>query len=351
MQRILQLGCFGMDNLGDELGAQEIRRQIRLRWPDPTLEFTMVTRDPAHSARNHPDVASFVSEDDMERGRLCLRDFALMTLGGGTLLGLSIIRSARIFLRLPGSDASSLFIWGCGVDPITPGARPAELLGLCSIARCITVRNRRCADYLANAGVTDRVHATADPLFSVPLPARKPAPIITVTLCEKLRRLGWSERRALMRTLARALARHCAETGARLTFLPMRVQGHKKWRSDLEWASALQRLLPCDMQVTGDNLPETVLNHLAQTGMYIGTRLHGCLLAAATGCRVISIGWEEKMGHLFDDLGLGKSLLRPADLRTTDGLDAALKTAVPADPETIGALRRRAESTVALVEF
>lgn len=346
---VLQLGCFGTDNLGDEMGAAEIRRQLRDRFPDLSLRFAMISRDPAHSARNHPDVSSFFTEDQLARGQVPLADFSLIVLGPGTLLGRKIIRSARFLLRHLRPPDRRLFVWACGVEPIPPGVSPRGLVRLCSLAQCVTVRNRRCAQYLANAGITDRVRVTGDPLFSAQVASYQPKRMVTVTICEKMLRLPWRLKGSLIRLLAAALERYCSETGAAAAFLPMRVKGHKPWRSDLEYAELLRRLLPRDLRIVTDNAPQAVLGQLAATDLYLGTRFHGCLLAAVTGCRLIGVGWLEKMLQLFDDLQLETALLSPRQAGDPDTLYKAMRSARSADPQTLAHLRIRSQSTVHMV--
>jgi polysaccharide pyruvyl transferase WcaK-like protein len=350
---VLQVGCFGTDNLGDEMGAREIRRQLRARFSGASLQFAMVTRDPTHSARTHPDVTAFFTEDALARGDVPLGDFALIVLGPGTLLGEKMIRSARFLLRHLRGQAPRLFIWACGVDPIRPGRSPRELVRLCSLAQRITVRNQRCAQYLANAGIADRVHATADPLFAAQALPRKPsgATAVTVTISETMLRLGPLLRRSLMQSLADAMQRYCSETRARLYFLPMRIIGHKRWRSDLEWAEALSRALPREIRLITDNSEGALLEYLSAADLYIGTRLHGCLLAAVAGCRVLGIGWSEKMVQLFNDLELPDALLPPRQAADPALLHQAMRSARPADRQTIAHLRIRAQSTAHLVSL
>ena len=348
---ILQVGCFGTDNLGDEMGAAEVRRHLRARWPGLPLRFAMVSRDPEHSARCHPEVTSFYTEDQLAGGQVPLRDFPLIVLGPGTLLGRKIIRSARFLLRRLRPPDRRLFIWGCGVEPIPPGGSARDLARLCSLAQRVTVRNQRCAQYLANAGITDRVGVTADPLFSATVPAHQPKGMITVTICEKMLRLPWVLKRSFIEPLARALERYCSETGSAAAFLPMRVKGHKPWRSDLDYAELLRRLLPRDLRIVTENSPAAALDQLAATDLYIGTRLHGCLLAAVVGCRVIGIGSLEKMRQLFDDLAMQTALLSPRQASDPDILYKAMQSARPANPQTLAHLRIRSQSTVHLVSL
>ena len=121
--RVVQYGCFGTKNYGDEESARVVRELVSAAFPETPVEFSLVGVDATFAARAHPGVA-FVQEQDKQAVRTLCQGAEVLIYGPGTVVGSTTMPSIPEILQ----TAISVVIWGAGANPVSPGSIGDQLV-------------------------------------------------------------------------------------------------------------------------------------------------------------------------------------------------------------------------------
>ena len=348
------MGWFGAGNLGDEAMLEGLLRLLdRALGPTDTTVLTsdragtaatygtkVIQRvDPAASGfRNLELVRSVVASD-------------LVTLGGGDLIreqanGIVPARNWLSRLRVPFALRRSTALIGVSVGELMSEEVLADIRHDVDRIRLVAVRDSVSRDRLA--ALTSRpVHLMGDlalEALDVVTPDERPPsmdgrPHIGVCLREILGRgpsVAEDIDRQLAPVLASALDRLVERTGARIELIPFRTRGPKRRPDDDanagEAVAALARTgsdWVRHPQPTGAAAFGTIASGL---DAILAIRLHGAILGAAAGRRVIGIDYDAKVSGFLADLGVPGQVV-PLDASADDLAATVERTLADAELE------------------
>jgi polysaccharide pyruvyl transferase CsaB len=300
--RVGVLGSYGGFNLGDEAILASLLSDLRARRPD--AEVLVFSRDPEHTAAEHPAVAVAPWEGvGRDRTAESLARLDLLVLGGGGILYDTEARRYLRVVRAAQEQRVPVFAYAVGAGPLTEelDCRMArEILGA---ATEVTVRDEESRVALEEAGVAAPVTVTADPALLLQ-PEEFDAGALRDSLPSGRRVVGMSVRepgRAAQHLDADEYHQLLAHVGdfivhrldAALLFVPME-------RSDIRHSHAvLSRMTAAeDCRVLhGQHRPGQILDLMRHLDLAVGMRLHFLMFSALAGVPLLALPYA---GKVFD---------------------------------------------------
>jgi polysaccharide pyruvyl transferase WcaK-like protein len=351
-RRVLAIGWFGENNLGDDAMLAGLLRLL-----DRSLggaDVTVATRDPAETAatfgtrtirRVGPEESGFTNREHLWA---TLRS-DLVTLGGGDLIreqadgvvpALNWLSRVRVALRvrrpvaLVGISMGDLFSPPV-IDRVSDYLRRIPL---------VAARDRASATRLAELGA-GRVVTIGDlalEAFDAPPSTIRPAnerPRIGVVFREILGRgrdVPETANDTLQAELAAALDRLASGLDAQIELIPFRTRDHRPRPDDDAWAGeALAGRAASGEAWVRHRRPASApafAGLAAGLDLIIAVRLHGAVLGAGAGRPVVAISYDAKTTGFLGDLGLADQALRLE--ATADEIEAAARSTL-ADPTIV----------------
>ncbi|MEA3201542.1 MAG: hypothetical protein QOE90_2970 [Thermoplasmata archaeon] len=315
MSRVLLLGAYGQDNLGDEALLEAHLQQLAGH------EITVASSDPAGTAARYrvPSVPTY--------GAAMMRAMQRsdhVVFGGGSVLKELPPPHARHRLLAGIAMAAALrgprvALSAVGVERIATGAGRGLVRFAAKRAGLLHVRDAGSARLLAAMGAKREARVVADAAFLLEptSPVRTEGrPLIVLNPM----RSGEVDcpRERVVASFA-ALARHAARAhDARVVAMPFKTSGRDE---DVSLAAAL------GVEVLPAQRPSEALATLAQADLFVGMRHHGVLLALHAGTPALAIPYAPKTRHLVDEMGLAEHALDARDL-TPERLVAAFDHAM-----------------------
>jgi polysaccharide pyruvyl transferase WcaK-like protein len=351
-RRVLAIGWFGENNLGDEAMLEGLLRLLHRALDDP--DVTVATRDPADTAasfgtktmrRPTPAGAGFTNRELLWAS---LRS-DLVTLGGGDLIreqadgavpALNWLTRIRVPLRLRRPVA----LLGISVgDLFSPEVidTVSDYLGRIPL---VAARDTTSAARLTELGARHvlTIGDLALEALDGPPPAPRPAngrPRIGVVFREVLGRgrdVPETTDERLQGELAAALDRLVAGVGARVELIPFRTRGTKpRPDDDARAGEDLAAQATTGVDWTRHPRPRSAAEFgqlAAGLDLVIAVRLHGAVLGTAAGRPVVGIAYDAKTTGYLADLGLPEQALRLS--ATADEIEAAARRTL-ADPTIV----------------
>lgn len=282
---ILQFGCFGTRNYGDEMGAIAIRRMIRKVYPD--AEITMLGCRPDLIEKNHKDLADYAIWGNQEKIERLMAQTDLWIIGPGTILGTALMPIAdrlRTFKK-------PYLLWG--VSAAEPFSEEEATYRVIEGAAFVGVRDNYTKDLLSSKGLSSEV--VADPLIG------------SVNGMEKIHRavtISWGAMKLPPQTRHEV---NCALAGfmeweqwEQWIGLPASWNAAGSFDNDCVPLEELSHLANMEVIVPQDF--QEVSEYLSQTKLLLTSRLHLGIVAMAAGARVVFFGplkclrWLETVG-------------------------------------------------------
>ncbi|WP_432976359.1 polysaccharide pyruvyl transferase family protein [Dactylosporangium sp. CA-233914] len=300
--RVGVLGSYGGCNLGDEAILASILADLQIRRPD--AEVLVFSRDPQHTAREHPNVAVAPWEGvGRERTAEALSRLDLLVLGGGGILYDTEARRYLRVVRTAQEQRVPVFAYALGAGPLTEDLDCTMARETLAAAVEVTVRDEESKVALEEAGVTAPVTVTADPALLLQPEEFDPA-VLNGSLPPERRVVGMSVRepgRAAQHLDADEYHQLLAQVGdfivhrldAALLFVPME-------RSDIRHSHAvLSRMTAAEhcRVLNGQFRPGQILDLMRHLDMAVGMRLHFLMFAALSGVPVLALPYA---GKVFD---------------------------------------------------
>jgi len=324
MSRVLLLGAYGQDNLGDEALLEAHLQQLAGH------HVTVASSDPAGTASRYgvPTVATYGA------GMLrAMRASDHVVFGGGSVLKELPPPHARHRLLAGIAMASALrgprvSLSAVGVERVRTRAGRSLVRFAAKKAGLLHVRDEGSARLLHAMGATREAKVVADPAFLL-APARSfsegngrasrfrrngaakaegpdlstDRPLVVLNPM----RSGEVEcpRERVVASFA-ALARHAQRThNARVVAMPFKTSG-------MDEDASLARAL--GVEVFPAMRPSEALATLAKADLFVGMRHHGVLLALHAGTPALAIPYAPKTQHLVEELGLREHALDARNL-------------------------------------
>ena len=143
--RVLQHGCFGTRNYGDERSALAVRTLVRRSYPD--AEFYLIGSNAEAIQKEHTDVADWATREDWDKVQALMAKADLWIYGPGTVLGPNPMPKTLELMAM----GKPFIIWGAGAwEPIpaaSDGAKVVRAAAAVSVrdryARCVVEEHRR----------------------------------------------------------------------------------------------------------------------------------------------------------------------------------------------------------------
>jgi polysaccharide pyruvyl transferase WcaK-like protein len=329
-RRVLAIGWFGENNLGDDAMLQGLLRLLDRALDDPVV--TIATRDPADTSaafgtrtmrRPTPADAGFSNRELLWAS---LRS-DLVTLGGGDLIreqadgtvpALNWLTRVRVPLRLRRPVALIGISVGYLFSPEVIDT-VSNYLGRIPL---VAARDTASAARLTELGARD-VHTIGDlalEALDAPPPVARAAnerPRIGVVFREILGRgrdVPETTNERLQAELAEALDRLVTGAGARVELIPFRTRGTKpRPDDDAQAGEALAARATTGADWTRHPRPGSAAAFgelAANLDLIVAVRLHGAVLGTAAGRPVVGISYDAKTTGYLTDLGLPDQALR-----------------------------------------
>ena len=304
-RRIVIAGYYGFGNAGDEAILTATVHALRsLR---PSWRLSVLSANPALTARNHPVEAIF--RFNLPKVAKALLEADLFMFGGGSLLqDTTSLRSLWYYLtmlNLPLLAHKQVMVYANGFGPVTSSLGRWGCRHTLNRVGVITLRDNDSKHELQTLGVNrPPMKVTADPAFLL-----RPTPKEAVDECFTRENLtadrGWLMVSVRdwpglnMEKLAAILDDVSRQLGLDILFVPMhgesdrtyshRVAGHMKGASHV---------------LSGEYGPEELLGIIGRARLVLGMRMHAIIFAAVAGVPAVGISYDPKVTSLLGDLQL-----------------------------------------------
>ena len=302
--QVLICGYYGYGNAGDEALLLALLQQLR-QLPNP-VQPVVLSPSPAATAATYGVLAC--PRFDAWALQRCLAQAQAFIWGGGSLLqDRTSWRSPLYYLGLmlwAQRQGLKTLAWAQGIGPLE--RRWIRKLARHSLASCtaISVRDGVASRYLQEWGIPHQVAPA--PVWGLPAKTlseweRWPQPRIAVVLRQHPQLTP-----ARLETLAEALRRLQAATGAYLLFVPFQLAppGSLDLGPDYHLAQQLYHRLPHHSQVVEIRDPYLLKGVFRGVRLAIVMRYHGLVMAAAEGCACFGLSYDPKVKTLLEELGM-----------------------------------------------
>lgn len=307
MSRVVLSGYYGFNNAGDEAILYAIIHTLRKI--EPGMEITVLSHDPAKTARQY-NVKAVRRWKPGEVAK-ALQSCDLLISGGGSLLQdvtsklsplyyLGVMLMAKFF-------AKPVMVYAQGIGPLKAKINRALASFVFNRADAITVRDQRSKEDLLAMGVESSVEVTADPVLGL-----SPEAICRKTGREILERHGlckdegekllgvyirpWKGN-AYLPALVRACAR-LAEEGWKIVFVPMQFPG------DIAVSRQAAKQVERGAVVLKEMYsPEEILSITKNLDLVVGMRLHALIKGAVAGVPVVGLSYDPKVDRFLEQIG------------------------------------------------
>lgn len=284
--RVLVSGYYGFGNTGDEALLDGLLAGLRSAGHRPLV----LSADPEATRELHGVVATH-----RLRGLVpaLLRCQALVSGGGGLLQDFTSRRSLRYYLALVRAArllGKRVVVYGQSIGPLTPAGRQAVARTLSGLA--IAVRDPASRELLAELGLSATL--AADPALLLEVPADSGSARAAVLLIPRGGHPELTDELAAVGTLL--LERGC---GVELLAL------HRS-EDDGELRRLAARLPGAKVRVAADHRRALAL--VGNARLVVSVRLHGLILAAASGTPFVGLAYDPKVtAFVADAQGTGFS--------------------------------------------
>ena len=323
MAKILISGYYGFGNLGDELLLEAILND--LRQIDPTGAVTVLSARPLETAKRFGVRAVCRTDPFILMGEV--RRCDLLLSGGGTLLQDTTSRHSLWYyltvLRLANALQRPVVIYGQGIGPLSHPRHRELVKRALERAEVITLRDEASAKLLGQIGVHCPFTVTADPVLS----------LVKRSAERDERRIGWALHgglcsRRTLEVLGEAMM-ELNRQGYASILLPFYPRQDSR---------AVERLSTWGKAVG----PDCVRREIGRCGRVVSMRLHGLILGAATGSRVLALSDDPKVAGFLDGMELPEGRV-PECLTAGELVEEVLHRARQAEPKRLKEAKRRLE--------
>ncbi len=324
--KVLVSGYYGFHNAGDEAILYALVDGLRSLRPD--VEITVLSQDPAHTARTYGVAA--VRRADLKAVAGAMRKTDLFISGGGGLLqdttslaSLQYYLGLIVLARLMGRK---VFLYAQGIGPLRSRVGRVLTSAVLNRVNMITVRDEESGGLLEAIGVSKPpVKVTADPVLGLELKrewVEKGRRILAGLGLEPGKLAGvsvrpWPGQETVISRIA-GLAEWLDSRGWRVVLLPF----HR--RVDREACLQVAARTTAGVTVVNDEMSVGELAGVcAHLGLAVGMRLHFLVFASLAGVPPVAIAYDPKVERFLERLGLQTAL--PVEGLTLRGLQGKVE--------------------------
>lgn len=302
-------------NGGDELLLRALLRSLHDRWGIGRVQ--VMTHAVAASRALMPDV-HFVGDAsvDADGARQAYHDADVIISTPGGFLSRHYGTARLSGMRLAAAVGRPFAIYGQSIGPFDSDSQRREVGEVLSKAARVAVRDAASVAQVLACGVpASTIVQVVDASFLWPARAavndRNPhRPVARVGL--GLRRWPRSDTTAFRETVrkTRRLMRMLAARGVDEFLFVSTCQGVSGYTDDSDLSARVLEGLEPDLarrtRVVGDRLhPDAFMDLVGTCDLYVGMRLHACLMAMQAGTPAVGLRYELKTAEIFDQMGLG----------------------------------------------
>lgn len=330
---VLISGYYGSGNIGDEAVLAGILEGLHQVGVDASV--TVISGDPARTAREHPGVKTVGRMAFCGIIRAILGADLLISGGGSLFQDVTSARSAYYYLmilRLAQMLRRKTMIYAQGIGPLRRPHIRAAVADALSKADAITVRDRDSALLLQQMGVYREARVCADPSFLVEPDLDAADRIIRDAGLNGRDLVGvslrpWPGHAGWLARAAQTIVDTCRGIGATPVFIPMQ-----------EPADAAFGEAAISLSHGGD--PRVAKGLVARCSLVVGMRLHSLIFAAGTGVPFVPITYDPKVASFASEMGAAAVSIGDRDL---DALAETIRTAWRNRQSTAQALAVRSD--------
>ena len=307
---ILILGAYGRGNAGDDVflhSALELfgDRDVYINSADDSLL-------PEHFRGKVKTISTVSARDTFKKLALYFKIREVVYFGGDLWVELYVTRMPRILLykmiilntllRLTGKK---IYYIGVGIGKLRGFSLVLARLSA-RMARRVVVREQRSAKVIGLKNVTVLPDLAINLPYHKATKHQKPTnrPFhVTISILQSIPdpEVNFPRLVAAVRDLINSLPVHTFK----VTLLPMHVTSEEP--KDDFWASQqLQETLTRPVEMFEPRDLESIVKHLRESDLVIGTRLHTDILGILNATPAIGIAYRPKVKSFFEDNGLGE---------------------------------------------
>lgn len=323
MAKILISGYYGFGNLGDELLLEALLDDVRRVRPD--AEVTVLSARPLETAKRFGVTA--IHRTDPVALRRAMQRCDLLLSGGGTLLQDGTSRRSLWYylavIRLARELGKPVMIYSQGLGPLNHPRDRAMVRRTLEDVQAVTLRDEASGRLLGALGAECPFSVTADPVLALPMDRDQ----------KMERRIGWvlhggTCNRRLLWVLEETAERLAGKgySSVLLPFYPREDGGAVRHLAHL-WETAP---------------PDNLLGTLETCGTVVSMRLHGLILGANGGSRVLALSRDVKVEQFLGEMALPDAL-DPWGVTAEELTEGILRGARPVDCGRLDQARTRLE--------
>jgi colanic acid/amylovoran biosynthesis protein len=311
--RILVTDAVPM-NGGDELLLRALLRSLERRWP--SCQITVLTHDVTRSRALMPDVhfEGDVAAAPHDAHRLYARADLVISTPGGFLSRHYGLDDRLAGFRLASAVGRPLVLFAQSIGPFGSDEERRAVGEALRGATLVAVRDAVSRSHLAACGLDDeRVVEVADAAFLWPARGQPASDVMRparrVGLC--LRRWPRRDDTAFRETIrkARRLMRFLAMHGVEAFVFASTCQGVEGYTDDADLSRRVVAGLEPDLAsrtvVHERRLhPDEYMDVVGACDLFIGMRLHGCLMAMLASTPALGLAYETKTPEIFGQMGM-----------------------------------------------
>ena len=320
--KIVVCGNYGAENLGDELILEGLLKTLRTVSPD--AEITVMSGNKKETNWLYKARYGIEAVDMFPSGfrsflksifpnsptKEAVSNCDYFILGGGGLFN-DLNWHASIIWGMQARQAlrrnKPIIILGQSVGPLSDMGR-FFVRRIFSKASFVGVRDEDSATELKNLGITKEIVVTPDLAFRVPVPAPKPAPVLTTpTVIISLRQM-----KNMKENFITEFSKFCnwliEDRKCRLKFMEFQ-QGsegdrdlHQKIITQINQRDKVININPAIN-------PEALFDHFQKASFVFAMRLHAIICAMKTCKPFLAISYSKKIASLIKDSNLEKYIV------------------------------------------
>lgn len=331
-KRIVLLGWYGSDNIGDEAVLQAVIEALTKRGGDNLIALSIA---PAKTTSRLGIASAPRNPFNLDTLR-ALRGANALVLGGGGLIqdGTSLYNLLlyTVYVALARLFGLKVICWGLGVEPLNTLFGKLQTRFIVRAAHHFSVRDGMSRQLLARAGVPPgSVKIAADPAFLIrpepiaPSRAAKKAGAPTVVFClrhlsdnhpglnmhyllpvsvRKRLGIGWKppseHSRRLVRAIGHAIYVCALEFGAHVELLPLWPGRDDSILDEAERAAIELGAPPYSIsRADVEHTPGAIAAYIGKADLLVSMRLHALIFAASQGVPMLALSYARKMRGLM----------------------------------------------------
>lgn len=291
--KVVISGYYGFHNEGDEAILYSIIQALRT--VEPSIEITVLSNDPDHTATAYQVEA--VNRWSLMEVTQAIHTCDGLISGGGSLIQDKTSDRSVIYYTgvvfLAQKLGKPVFIYAQGVGPIEQKKNKWLTQKALQQATAITVRDPESKTLLQEIGVEKEIEVVPDPVLGLNRKETMPSlwlteqnldkPLITVSI------RPWATEKIFLKEIA-SVCDYFVTEGYELLFLPMHANSDEDASEVvLSYMGKKARIVPAELGL------DEKLGIINASTLVIGMRLHALIFAALTGTPFVALSYDPKI--------------------------------------------------------